>query len=488
MAKHFGTDGVRGVAGVDLTSDLAQRLGRAAGQAFGARTALIARDTRLSGPELEAACASGLAEAGVNVRLAGVLPSPAVSHLVRLHGYDLGVVVSASHNPPQDNGLKFYDARGLKLSPQEEEGVEALLDAPLAPARREDLLTAETQRAQRKSVSELNPNPKAVESSLQVSSANSAALRWTRDAQDTYCRGNVTTDPEAEGRYRSFLRAAVPALSLARWRIALDCAFGATSQLAPDLFRDLGASLILLGEEPDGARINATGAAALGPLERVVREEGVHIGIAFDGDGDRAMFVTGRGQIVEGDRLLAAFAPLLWGWQDLATPAVVFTVLANMGAERYLVDRGFRVVRVPVGDRNVSWAMCEDGTELGGEPSGHIVFRRHAPTGDGILTALLVLQALERAGTSLDDLVAPVPVHPQVREDVRVTDRDAAFADPAVQKAVADGEKMLADHGRLIVRASGTQPVVRVFAEGPDEALLRRAVATVAQALDRFQD
>lgn len=435
MPKLFGTDGVRGVAGVDLTADLARRLGWAAGRALGARSALVARDTRLSGPEIEAACASGLTEAGVEVRLAGVLPSPAVSHLVRSGGYDLGAVISASHNPPPDNGIKFYDAQGFKLSPTEEEAVEAHLDTPLAPGR----------------------------------------------------RGTLAPAPEADCLYRSFLRAAVPGLSLAGWRIALDCAYGAASYLAPDLFRDLGARLALLGAEPDGARINATGAASLGALQGMVKAGGWDLGIAFDGDGDRAMFVTARGQVVEGDRLIAALAPLLWDWRELAAPVVVFTVLANMGAERHLVDRGFQVVRVPVGDRNVSWAMREGGIDLGGEPSGHIVFRRYAPTGDGILTALLVLRALERAGTSLDDLVAPVPVHPQVREDISVADRDAALADPGVQEAIAEGRRILTGHGRLVVRPSGTQPVVRLFAEGPDETALRRAVAVVAAALERFR-
>jgi len=435
MPKHFGTDGVRGIAGVDLTDELARRLGRAAGQALGARTALVARDTRLSGPALEAACAAGLAEAGVDVRLAGILPSPAVSHLVRTHGLDLGVVISASHNPPADNGIKFYDCQGLKLSPDEEERVEAFLDAPPASNHR----------------GALDP--------------------WS----------------EAEANYRAFLQTAVPGLSLAGWRIALDCACGATAGIAPPLFAGLGASLALLGADPDGTRINATGAAALGSLQELVREAGADLGIAFDGDGDRAMFVDGGGQVVEGDRLVAALAPLLWGWGELVSPAVVFTVLSNMGAERYLVDRGFRVVRVPVGDRNISWAMREEGIDLGGEPSGHIVFGRHAPTGDGILTALLAIQALLRAEVSFDSLVAPVPLYPQVREDVPIVDRDIAMADPAVQRAIKNAERVLDGAGRLVVRASGTQPLVRVFAEGPDEGVLRRAVAQVAVSLYPFK-
>ena len=435
MPRLFGTDGVRGVAGVDLTADLALRLGRAAGNALGARRALVGRDTRISGPELEEACTEGLAEAGLDVALAGVLPSPAVSHLVRAQGYDLGVVVSASHNPPQDNGIKFYDREGLKLSPEEEDRVEAMLDAP----------------ASRRQPARVRPAPGARET------------------------------------YRSFLQQTVPDLSLAGWRIALDCAHGAASEFAPELFASLGASLVLLGAEPDGSRINATGAAALGPLRKLVPEARADLGVAFDGDGDRAMFVSEDGAVVEGDQLLAALAPLLLGWGELASPAVVFTVLANRGPERYLTERGFRVVRVGVGDRNVSWAMREGGIELGGEPSGHIVFGRHAPTGDGILTALLVLRALRRAGTGLRDLVAPVPVYPQVRVDVPVADREGAMASPEVREAITEAERLLAPEGRILVRPSGTQPVVRVLTEGPDEGKLRAAAEAVAEALGRLR-
>lgn len=435
MPKHFGTDGVRGIAGVELTCELGFRLGRAAGRALGPRTALLARDTRLSGPALEAACAAGLAEAGGEVHLGGVLPSPAVSHLVRLHRFDLGVVVSASHNPPQDNGIKFYNGQGLKISPQDEDRVEEVLDELSPPGR----------------------------------------------------LGMVAPWPAAADRYVAFLREAVPDLDLQGLRIAVDCAYGATAPVAPGLFSAFGATLALLGAEPDGARINATGAAAPGELQAVVREAGADLGIAFDGDGDRALFVDGRGEIVGGDRLMAALAPLLRDWGELSSQEVVFTVLGNMGAERYLTERGFRVVRVPVGDRNVSWAMRAGGSELGGEPSGHIVFARHAPTGDGILTALLTLNALRRAGTDLGSLVASVPLWPQVQEDIPVLDRNGALADPIVRRAIGEAQHMLDGTGRLVVRPSGTQPLIRIFAEGPDEAPLRRAVARIVGALDRFR-
>ena len=431
MPKYFGTDGVRGIAGVEVTCELAFRLGRAAGRAFRPRRVLMARDTRLSGPALEAACAAGLAEAGCDVSLAGILPSPAVSHLVRGGEFELGSVISASHNPPEDNGIKFYDPQGLKLSPQEEERVEALLNG--TPARGK--------------------------------------------------LGSVEPWPQAEEAYREFLLRAAAGLSLQGVKLALDCAHGATARVAPRLFEDLGARLTVIGREPDGSRINATGAAAIEPLQSLVRAERADLGVAFDGDGDRAMLVDGRGRVVEGDVLMAALAPQLHQAGEISSRAVVFTVLGNMGPERYLSERGFRVVRVPVGDRHVSWAMREHGIELGGEPSGHLVFGRYAPTGDGLLTALLTLRALQAAEVDLASLVAPVPVYPQVRADVRVHDRTGALQDPQVRAAIEAAQALIGKGGRLLVRPSGTQPLIRIMAEGEDEDRLQRAVAAVEEAL-----
>ncbi|MBC7220178.1 phosphoglucosamine mutase [Candidatus Bipolaricaulota bacterium] len=426
--RYFGTDGVRGVAGVELTCELAFRLARAAGHAFRPNRALLAMDTRLSGPALAGACAAGLAETGCDVDLAGVLPSPAVSHLVPRRGYGLGLVVSASHNPPQDNGIKLYGPHGLKLSPEDEERVEALLDAPSGGG------------------------------------PLGAVRGWTG----------------AEAEYAAILRAAVPDLSLRGVKVVLDCAHGATARLAPRLFAELGADVAVMGGEPDGARINETGAAAMAVLSREVPARGTEIGIAFDGDGDRALFVDNRGNVVEGDQLMAALAPHLLAWGELSSPGVVFTVLANLGAEAYLRERGFRVDRVPVGDRNVAWAMRERGVDLGGEPSGHVIFRHYTATGDGILTGLLVLRALARMGTDLASLVAPVPLYPQVRVDVPVADREAALARPAVQAAIREVQAQLDGRGRLVVRPSGTQPVIRIMVEGPDVGDLHALVSRIA--------
>ncbi|MFN3347042.1 MAG: phosphoglucosamine mutase, partial [Candidatus Bipolaricaulaceae bacterium] len=338
------------------------------------------------------------------------------------------------HNPPEDNGLKFYDREGLKLSVAEEERVEAELP-------------------------ELPP------------------------VLDPLEFGAIHPWPEALDRYLELLRSFVPRLRLAGWRMVVDCACGATAVAAPHLFEGLGAAILFLSAELDGRRINATGAAAPSALQQAVRAQGADIGLAFDGDGDRALFVDEKGNVVEGDRLMAALAPHLWAWGELREKAVVFTVLANLGAEEHLRAKGFAVLRVPVGDRNVAWAMRENRVDLGGEPSGHIVFRRYTATGDGLLTALLVLYCLQRLDQSLGELVDLVPMYPQVRRDVPVHNRDLVLNDEAVRKAIAEAERLLRGQGRLVVRASGTQPLVRILAEGPDEAPLRLAVEQVTEAV-----
>lgn len=433
MPKFFGTDGVRGKAGEELTVDLALALSRAAALAFRPKKVLLARDTRLSGPALSAACAAGLASAGATVFDAGILPSPAVSHLVAREKFDLGLVISASHNPPEDNGLKFYNPEGLKLAVAEEESVEACL-----------------------------------------------SLNHTGQSF-----GNIRTFSEARERYFELLRKRVKSPRFSGLKIVLDCAFGATAIVAPEIFRESGAEIHLLGAEPDGAKINASGAASPALLSQTVRELSADLGIGFDGDGDRAVFVDETGAIVEGDQLMAALAPYLLGWGEIRKKAVVFTVLANLGAEAYLRERSFEVLRVPVGDRFVAWTMREHAIDLGGEPSGHIIFRRYSTTGDGILTGLLVLSYLARLGKTLRELVSPVPMYPQVRKDVPAANREAVIHHELVQNALAEVEQMLSGRGRVVIRPSGTQPVVRIMAEGPNEKILREAVDKLAEAVQQ---
>ncbi len=431
MGGYFGTDGVRGKAGTELTAELAFRLGRAAGVAFTPRNVLLGRDTRLSGPTLGYACAAGLAASGCDVFLGGVLPSPAVSHLVSRGDFGLGTVISASHNPPEDNGVKLYDPWGMKLSAEQEDLVEGLLDTCTHGPR----------------------------------------------------LGQVARYTDAQRHYAQLLQEAVGNLQLSGVRVALDCAHGATAPVAPDLFQSLGATVSVIGGEPDGARINATGATHTHPLAELVRAEGADIGVAYDGDGDRCILVDSASQVVEGDRLMAALAPHLLSWGEISSPGVVFTVLGNLAAEQYLVARGFTVLRVPVGDRHVAQAMRRHQLDLGGEPSGHIVFRRYTATGDGILTSLLVLAALQRADCDLHTLTSGVQLLPQVRLDVPVHDRQAALQKSDVRATIQAAQASLDGVGRIVVRPSGTQHLIRIMAEGPDEAKLKELTQSIAEAI-----
>jgi phosphoglucosamine mutase len=434
VGRYFGTDGVRGVAGKELSAELAFKLGRAAGRVLKPRKTLIGRDTRVSGPALEAACAAGLAEAGCEVLSSEVIPSPAISHLVRLQELDLGVVVSASHNPPQDNGIKFYGPDGLKLSPAEEQQIE------------EDL--------ERSCVAE-----------------ELGVIRPFHEARELYVEFLLSSLGRGWGK---------------GIRVVLDCAHGATATVAPEIFSSLGMEVTAFGREPDGRRINSTGVMNLKPLREMVLAEGADLGVAFDGDGDRALFVTAGGEVVEGDQLLGALAPWLLSWGEISTPKVVFTVLANKGPEEYLRRRGFSVVRVPVGDRNVSLKMRATGIDLGGEPSGHIVFRRYAPTGDGILTALYLLRSLARLGLGLDKLVREVPLYPQLRRNIAAGKfREEVLATEEVRNVITEVEKLLGDGGRVVVRPSGTQPLIRLLVEGPNEERLKEALDKLSSEIEK---
>jgi phosphoglucosamine mutase len=268
--------------------------------------------------------------------------------------------------------------------------------------------------------------------------------------------------------------------------VVLDCAHGATATVAPEIFSSLGMEVTAFGREPDGRRINSTGVMNLKPLREMVLAEGADLGVAFDGDGDRALFVTAGGEVVEGDQLLGALAPWLLSWGEISTPKVVFTVLANKGPEEYLRRRGFSVVRVPVGDRNVSLKMRATGIDLGGEPSGHIVFRRYAPTGDGILTALYLLRSLARLGLGLDKLVREVPLYPQLRRNIAAGKfREEVLATEEVRNVITEVEKLLGDGGRVVVRPSGTQPLIRLLVEGPNEERLKEALDKLSSEIEK---
>jgi phosphoglucosamine mutase len=410
--RLFGTDGVRGAVGDFLTADLATRLGRAAALAAEGDPpqVLIIRDTRESGPMLEAALAAGVASGGGDAMLGGVLPSPAASILTRRLGFDLAAVVSASHNPYADNGIKFFGPAGRKLDDEAEAAIEAGLDAP--------------------------------------ASGRVGAVRDLEGAADDYVRE---------------LRSAFP-MDLSGLKVVLDCGNGATYRVGPAIFRALGADPVVICDEPDGRNINdGCGATSPGRLAEKVAEAGAEIGFAFDGDGDRLIAVDGGGAVRDGDELIALAARHLHSTGRLRG-GVAVTVMTNYGFRKALEPEGIEIAETKVGDRYVIEALAERDWSLGGEQSGHIIWTDFAPTGDGIAAALLALQAL--GDRKLAD-VEPFERLPQRLENVRVADREAIAGAAGLWSAVDDENAKLEGRGRVLVRPSGTEPLLRIMVEAP---------------------
>jgi phosphoglucosamine mutase len=424
MTSHFGTDGVRGVANTELTPELGMALARAASAALlppGGRV-IIGRDSRTSGPMLEAALAAGFASAGIDVGLAGIIPTPAISFLIKDEGADFGAVLSASHNPPEDNGVKFFGRSGQKLSVEEEERVESALASPLPPASR---------------IGRIEP-------------LDAAATRYA-----AFLTGTIESDD----------------VDLSGLTLVVDCAFGATGPIAPRVFRHLGARVIELNTETDGARINVDcGSTHLAAVRDAVLRRGADLGIAFDGDGDRVLFVSSRGQTIDGDHVIGIAALHRGRKGPLRPPLVVATVLSNFGLEQLLRSNGVDMIRTPVGDRHVAQAMIAQGARIGGEPSGHVIFSDHAPTGDGILTAVQLLEIAHDAGESVESLAHGIPLYPQCQRNVPCPSAAAARG-VSVEEVARLADARLAGRGRVIVRPSGTQPMVRIFVEADDQAL-----------------
>ncbi len=451
MERLFGTDGVRGVANEEpLTPEFAYRLGRVVaaylaerraggGPGPGSRPAiLVGRDTRLSGPLLEQALVAGVLSTGVDALLVGVMPTPAVAALTRATGATGGVVLSASHNPFADNGIKLFSADGGKLPAAWEDEIEARL-------RGDDA----------------GPRP------------TGAGI------------GRLRPLAGADARYLAALRASVPpALDLSGFRLALDCAHGATYRLAPRLFRALGAEVVTLGVRPTGTNINA-GCGALYPerLQARVRALGNAIGLAFDGDGDRLVTVDERGQVRDGDHLLAVFADVLHARGALRGGVVVSTVMANLGLERALAERGIGMVRTAVGDRYVLEEMFRRGANLGGEQSGHIIFLDHATTGDGLLSALMLVWIVRETGRPLWELAARVAKLPQVLVNVAVRAKPPLAGIPALGDLVSRWEKKLEGRARILVRYSGTEPLARIMVEGDDRVTIDTVAEEIAAVL-----
>jgi phosphoglucosamine mutase len=415
--KYFGTDGVRGVVGEGLTIDLVERLGRASALWSGRGRVFVGRDTRGSGPELEEAFGRGIASAGGNAVLAGVLPTPAVALLA----LDLGAVISASHNPPQYNGVKFFDRDGQKLTDRSEEEIEALLDSP--PAQ----------------------SPGAID------------------------HVGVATDSYLEHIVERF------GTDLSGLRIAVDCANGAYSGIAPQAFERLGAEVAPVAAAPDGENINVgCGATDLRLLQGVVKDGGYDLGIAFDGDGDRMLAVDADGAAVDGDQILAVLA------LDLGVDLVAVTVMTNLGFHRLMGERGIEVVVTDVGDRYVLEALRERNGLLGGEQSGHLIYLKDHVTGDGLAAALLLCGALK--GRTLREAAAVMPRFPQVQENVPVATKELP---PSLLQEVGRMNRELAERGRILVRPSGTEPVVRVLAEAEDFEEARSLCGTITDLVRR---
>ncbi len=416
MRRYFGTDGVRGVVGQDLTVDLVERLGKASTLWSGRGRVFVGRDTRASGPDLEEAFARGVAAAGGSAILAGVLPTPAVALLA----LDLGVVISASHNPPEYNGVKFFDRDGSKLTDAAEEEIEALLDAE-------------------------GPGGGTVD------------------------RVEVYTNSYLEHVLERF------GTDLTGLRIAVDCANGAYSGIAPEAFTRLGAEVTAIGDGPDGENINeGCGATDLALLQATVRAGGLDLGIAFDGDGDRMLAVDGDGETVDGDQILAILA------LHLGVDVVAVTVMTNLGFHHLMEERGVRVVTTPVGDRYVLEALRRERGILGGEQSGHVICLRDHVTGDGLAAALLLCDAIR--GRTLAEAAAVMPRFAQAKENVRVSRRDVPAA------ALAEAERLnaeLAGSGRVLVRASGTEPLIRVLGEAETDEEARDLCARIAALVQR---
>lgn len=444
MTLRFGTDGVRGLANRALSPEFTLALGRAAARTLGAGTWGIGRDPRRSGPLLQAALTAGLVAEGARVVDLGSLPTPAVAHWSRVNEVP-AAMISASHNAFADNGVKFFSAGGLKLDDDVQQRIEAELTTLLGR-------TAET-------VDEQTPTGAAV-----------GEVR-SEDAAATYVRHLV--DEVLDGR------------RLDGMRVVLDAANGAASEVAAPVFSELGASVTVLHASPDGVNINdGCGSTAPDDLRRVVPAKRAHVGLAFDGDADRLVAVDEQGALVDGDALLGLFAIDRAEQGTLAGSSVVATVMSNLGLRRALEPRGITVVECGVGDRNVLATLERDGLTLGGEQSGHLIFRDLATTGDGILAGVLLLDVLARSGRPLSELAAVVEPVPQVLRNVRLAARRPDLLDRLADDVRA-AEKILGDDGRVLVRLSGTEPLVRVMVEATDAAVADRVAGDLVAAAER---
>lgn len=444
MGKYFGTDGVRGVANSELTPELAFKLGRCGGYVLtqhseGKPKVLIGRDTRISGIMLEAALTAGLLSIGAEVMRLGVISTPGVAYLTKAMGADAGIMISASHNPVQDNGIKFFGSDGYKLSDAQEEEIEKLLDME------EDTL------------------PRPIGGDLGV--------------LNDYLEGGQ--------KYIQYLKQTVDE-DFSGLHIALDCANGATSSLATYLFADLEADLSTIGASPNGLNINdGVGSTHPEALAQFVVEKGADIGLAFDGDGDRLIAVDENGEIVDGDQILYICGKFLNQQGRLKHQTIVSTVMSNLGFYKALEREGLQSIATQVGDRYVVEEMKKNGYNLGGEQSGHIIFLDYNTTGDGMLTALQLVNVMKQTKKPLSELAKEVEKYPQKLVSVRVEDKHRVMENEKVKEVIEEVEREMDGNGRILVRPSGTEPLVRIMAEAPTDEACEAYVSRIAEVVER---
>lgn len=444
MKKLFGTDGIRGIANVEpMTCETITKLGRAAAYIFkikkGRHRIVIGKDTRLSGYMLESALTAGICSMGVDVLLIGPMPTPAIALITRSLRADAGVVISASHNPFEDNGIKFFSPEGLKLPDEVEQQIERLLE------------------------------------SGEIDSIRPTAMEI----------GKAFRIDDARGRYIEFVKNSVPkGMDFQGLKIVIDCAHGAAYKVTPSVFRELGADVIVVGDNPDGININKEcGSLFPDKIQKLVKETKADIGIAHDGDADRVIFVDHRGEIIDGDPVMAACALDMKKTGVLKRNTVVATVMSNLGLEVVLKKSDIKLVRTPVGDRYVLEKMIKDGYNFGGEQSGHIIFLDYNTTGDGLITALQVVSLMKKSGKPLAELASCMTVYPQVLVNVRVSQRKELKEIRGFLDHFNSIEKKLGDKGRVLVRYSGTEPLIRIMIEGEEKSVIQTMASELAETI-----
>lgn len=448
MARLFGTDGVRGEANVTLLPEMAYRLGRAATIYFGKESEeqpliIIGRDTRISGEMFESALTAGICSAGGRAMLAGIIPTPAIAYLARKHKAKAGIVISASHNPFHDNGIKFFGSDGYKLPDSVEDELEAIVH---------QLETDDNY-----------PRPTA---------EHIGHIEYRTDLLNQYMEFVISTCKE---RFEGV-------------KVVLDCANGAAYEAMPKILRHLGATVKVIHALPNGTNINdGCGSTHLESLQKAVLENGADFGIAHDGDADRCLCVDEKGQIIDGDHILVMCAMDMMKDGKLPYNTVVTTVMANIGFHQAIKKAGGRAEITKVGDRYVLENMLKNGYKIGGEQSGHIIFTDFSTTGDGLITALQVLSSLKRSGRKASDLTALMTTYPQLLVNVKVATKEGWETNEAIKKAIAAGDEELGENGRILVRPSGTEPLIRVMAEGPDQEQLDRICHAIADVVKKEQ-